>query len=106
MGGAVITLTLFVLHDMHRGSPLYVNGLFVGGIAGLVVAAALGWVVARAVGTPWRRAMTAMVALGGAAFVGALTIVADAAGGSRGLLVLAGLCLLMLYLAWRSIRAT
>jgi hypothetical protein len=96
-------MVLYALHDAERGNAAYVNTLFIGGVGGLMAAALVGWTVARAVTSVWRRAMTAMVALGGAAFVGALTIVADAAGGSRGLLVLAGLCLLMLYLAYRAI---
>ncbi|OGT99871.1 MAG: hypothetical protein A2085_01475 [Gemmatimonadetes bacterium GWC2_71_10] len=100
----MITLVLFALHDAERGNPGYVNGLFIGGFGGLMAAALIGWTVARAVVNVWRRAMAAMVALGGAAFVGALTIVADAAGGRMGLLVLAGLCVLSLYFAYRAIQ--
>ncbi len=94
---------LFGLHDLSRGTAFYVNVLFAGGAGGLIVAASVGWMVGRAVTNVWRRAMTAMVALAGAAFVAMLTIVADAAAGSRGLLVLATLCLAMLYLSYRAI---
>lgn len=95
---------LFALHDAERTNPGYANTLFIGGLGGLSAAALIGWTVARDVPNVWRRAMTAMVALGGAAFLGALTIVADAAGGRMGLLVLAGLCVLMLYFAYRAIQ--
>ncbi len=97
-------MVLFALHDVERGNAAFLNALFAGGFGGLIAAALVGWTVARAVTNVWRRAMTAMVALGGAAFVGALTIVADAAGGRMGLLVLAGLCVLMLYFAYRAIQ--
>ncbi len=97
-GGAIISLMLYAMHETPRTSPSYFNALFAGGVGGLLAAAVIAWLLARQVANPLRRAMAAMVALGGAAFLGALTIVADAAAGRPGLLGLAAVCVLLM--AW------
>lgn len=61
----------------------------------------MAWALARGVHNVFRRAMVAMVALGGAAFVGALTMIAHAAAGRTGLLALAGLCITALAVSYR-----
>ena len=104
-GGAIVCLVLTALHDATRGSPVYLNLLFLGGAGGLIAAAAVAWTVGRQVGNPFRRAMVAMVAVAGAAFVGALTVVADAAAGRAGLLGLTAACLAALGLAYRLLLA-
>jgi len=97
-GGAIICLVLFALHESPRTGTMFFNALFAGGAGGLLAAAGVAWMLARLVANPFRRAMTAMVALAGAAFVGALTVVADAAAGRIGLLGLAGVCVAVM--AW------
>jgi hypothetical protein len=79
--------------------------LFLGGMGGLAAAALVAWALARAVTNVFRRAMVAMVALGGAAFVGAMTMVAHAAGGRTGLGVLAALCIAAMAIAYRGTLA-
>jgi hypothetical protein len=92
-GGTLISLVLFALEGADRAAPSYANALFLGGFAGLAAAAGVAWTIARMVDNVFRRAMVAMVALGGAAFVGAMTIVVHAAAGRYGLLGLAGACI-------------
>jgi hypothetical protein len=96
---------LFAVQGTDRASDLYVNALMLGGVSGLGAAAVIGWIIAKALGNPFKRAMVAMVAVGGAAFVAALTIVANALVGRIGLLALAALCILVLLLAYRALRA-
>jgi hypothetical protein len=84
-----------------RTGDAYVNMLFVGGMSGLAAAALVAWALAGVVGNVFRRAMVAMVALGGATFVGAVTMPAHAAGGRAGLGILAGLCIGVMALAYR-----
>ncbi len=103
-GGAIICLVLVALHESPRTSPSFLNALFAGGVGGLLAAGLVAWLLARSLVNPLRRAMTAMVALGGAAFVGALTIVADAAAGRPGLLGLTGLCVVTMAWAGRQLR--
>jgi hypothetical protein len=93
---------LFALHGAERGSA-YLNLLMLGGFGGLVAAAGVAWTLSRGVANVFRRAMAGMVAVGGAAFVGALTIVADAAGGRFGLLALAAICIAVMVLAYRGL---
>lgn len=84
-----------------RTGDAYVNMLFLGGVGGLAAAALVAWALAGMVANVFRRAMVAMVAVGGAAFVGAITMPAHAAGGRTGLAILGGACILALALAYR-----
>ena len=68
--------------------------------AALTIAAGLGAFLARSLGV-WRAAISAMIALAGAALVGVLTTAADIAGGVGGLLVLAAICPSASLGAWR-----
>ena len=99
-GGAVVSLALFSTYA-GRGSPGYVDILLTAGGGGLVIAGVMGWSVTRALANPLRRVMVAMVAVGGATFLAALTTLADTLVPRYGLLGLAALCVLAIPLAYR-----
>lgn len=100
-GGVLLCLVLAAAHDMPRGSETPFATIALGaGAAGLGLSALVGFTLARRLGV-WRSAVSAMVAVAGAALVGVLTTAADMAAGTIGLLVLAAICVAALVGAYR-----
>lgn len=96
----MVSLTLFATYSA-RGTAGYVDLLMAAGLGGLVAAGAVGWSVSRAFTNLLRRAMVAMVAVGGAAFLAAITTLADTLVPRYGLLGLVALCLLAMVGSYR-----
>lgn len=100
-GGALLCLVLAAAHAMPRGPDTPFSRIAIGGLAAsMTCAIAVGFALARPLGV-WRAAVSAMVALAGAALVGVLTTAADIALGRAGLLILAALCVGVASGAWR-----
>jgi len=100
-GGLLLCVVLALAHGMRGTADATFARLAIGAaLSGLAVAALVGGALARRLGV-WRSAVSAMVALAGAALVGVLTTAADMAAGALGLVGLASLCVAAMAGAWR-----
>ena len=100
-GGAVLCLALLGYRPTPADPAENAAPVLLAGLGGLAAGAIVAWTLSRDVGDRWRRTTVAMMGVMGAALLGALTVPAHSAWGSRGLAVMFGLCLAAIAATWR-----